>query len=122
MAKAWYVNVRNSIGIGKQIPVPPQLELGIVAGTRPAPSLSETMCIPITGIGSRSMAPARLSTMARTKSMFAAGRWQVDYPKRVSSSGGRYHFKDDWQFYDTLMTSFEYKDDRSRGKGRAARE
>jgi len=39
-------------------------------------------------------------------------RWAlgVDYPKRVTSSGGRYHFKDDWQFYDTLVTSFEYDD------------
>jgi len=39
-------------------------------------------------------------------------RWAlgVDYPKRVSASGGRYHFKDDWQFYDTLVTSFEYND------------
>ena len=39
-------------------------------------------------------------------------RWAlgVDYPKRVTSSGGRYHFKDDWQFYDTLVTSFEYED------------
>ncbi len=34
----------------------------------------------------------------------------VDYPKRVTSSGGRYQFKDDWQFYDTLITSFEYDD------------
>ncbi len=39
-------------------------------------------------------------------------RWAlgVDYPQRISSSGGRYHFKDDWQFYDTLVTSFEYED------------
>ena len=39
-------------------------------------------------------------------------RWAlgVDYPKRITSSGGRYHFKDDWQFYDTLVTSFEYDD------------
>jgi hypothetical protein len=28
----------------------------------------------------------------------------------VTASGGRYHFKDDWQFYDTLVTSFEYED------------
>jgi predicted dehydrogenase len=39
-------------------------------------------------------------------------RWAlgVDYPNRITSSGGRYHFKDDWQFYDTLVTSFEYDD------------
>jgi predicted dehydrogenase len=37
-------------------------------------------------------------------------RWLlgVDYPDRVTAQGGRYHFKDDWQFYDTLMTSFTY--------------
>jgi predicted dehydrogenase len=39
-------------------------------------------------------------------------RWalNVEYPKRVTASGGRYHFQDDWQFYDTLVTSFEYDD------------
>src|SRR5258708_4551468 len=39
-------------------------------------------------------------------------RWAlgVDYPQRVTASGGRYQFKDDWQFYDTLVTSFEYED------------
>ncbi|MDQ2774432.1 MAG: gfo/Idh/MocA family oxidoreductase, partial [Acidobacteriota bacterium] len=34
----------------------------------------------------------------------------VDLPNRVTASGGRYQFKDDWQFYDTLVTSFEYDD------------
>jgi len=39
-------------------------------------------------------------------------RWAlgVDYPRRITSSGGRYHFKDDWQFYDTLITSYDYED------------
>ena len=39
-------------------------------------------------------------------------RWALglDFPRRVTSSGGRYHFKDDWQFYDTLVTSFDYDD------------
>ena len=39
-------------------------------------------------------------------------RWalDVDYPQRVTATGGRYQFKDDWQFYDTLVTSFDYKD------------
>jgi predicted dehydrogenase len=39
-------------------------------------------------------------------------RWALgaDYPLRVTASGGRYAFKDDWQFYDTLVASFEYED------------
>ena len=27
---------------------------------------------------------------------------------RITSNGGRYHFEDDWEFYDSLITSFEY--------------
>jgi hypothetical protein len=44
------------------------------------------------------------------KSMCAAGRSASTSPNASHSSGGRYHFKDDWQFYDTLVTSFEYDD------------
>lgn len=33
----------------------------------------------------------------------------VDLPNKVTSSGGRYHFKDDdWEFYDTQNASFEF--------------
>jgi len=28
----------------------------------------------------------------------------------VTATAGRYHFKDDWQFYDTMVTSFAYED------------
>jgi hypothetical protein len=34
----------------------------------------------------------------------------VDYPNSVASIAGRYQFKDDWQFYDTMSTSFAYDD------------
>ena len=39
-------------------------------------------------------------------------RWalDVDMPESVTANGGRYHFKDDWQFYDTLVTNFNYED------------
>jgi predicted dehydrogenase len=38
-------------------------------------------------------------------------RWAlgVGYPLRVTSAGGRYQFKDDYEFYDTLVTNFEYE-------------
>ena len=38
-------------------------------------------------------------------------RWALDvgYPQRITASGGRYAYKDDWQFPDTMVTSFEYE-------------
>jgi predicted dehydrogenase len=37
-------------------------------------------------------------------------RWAlgVDYPTKVTSSGGRYHFDDDWECPDTQVASFEF--------------
>jgi predicted dehydrogenase len=37
-------------------------------------------------------------------------RWGlgVDFPTRISSVGGRYHFKDDWETPDTQIVSIEY--------------
>jgi hypothetical protein len=34
----------------------------------------------------------------------------VDYPIKVTSSGGRYAFKDDWQTPDTQVVTLEYPD------------
>ncbi len=41
-------------------------------------------------------------------------RWSlgVALPNRISAFGGRYAYKDDWQFYDTLNASFEYGDNK----------
>jgi predicted dehydrogenase len=37
-------------------------------------------------------------------------RWAlgVDLPNRISSSGGRYHYNDDWEFYDTQNVNFDF--------------
>ena len=49
-------------------------------------------------------------------------RWAlgVDFPNRVTASGGRYAYKDDWQFYDTLVTSLNTTTRCSRGNPPAA--
>src|SRR5690606_32607772 len=41
-------------------------------------------------------------------------RWAlgVDNPTKVTSAGGRYHFKDDWEFPDTQLVSYEFDDDK----------
>jgi predicted dehydrogenase len=38
-------------------------------------------------------------------------RWalEVDLPLRVTSAGGRYHFDDDWEAFDTQVASYEFE-------------
>jgi predicted dehydrogenase len=108
-AKAWYSNVRKSIGTGKEVPVLAQLDWDLWQGPVPRRAYRDNVhpynwhWFRIYGTG---------ETLNNGTHEVDVCRWAlgVDYPKRVTASGGRYQFKDDWQFYDTLVTSFEYDD------------
>lgn len=108
-AKAWYSNTRKSIGVGKEIPVPPTLDWDLWQGPAPRRAYKDNIhpynwhWFWIYGTG---------ETLNNGTHEVDVCRWAlgVDYPNRVTASGGRYQFKDDWQFYDTLVTSFEYDD------------
>jgi len=108
-AKCWYNNTRKSIGIGKEVPVPPQLDWDLWQGPAPRRPYKDNVqpynwhWLRIYGTG---------ETLNNGTHEVDVCRWAlgVDYPNRVAASGGRYAFKDDWQFYDTLITSFEYDD------------
>jgi predicted dehydrogenase len=108
-AKAWYSNLRKSIGVGKVVPVPAQLDWDLWQG--PAPRREYTDNIqPYNWHWFRTYGTGE--TLNNGTHEVDVCRWAlgVDYPERITASGGRYHFKDDWQFYDTLMTSFTYAD------------
>jgi predicted dehydrogenase len=108
-AKAWYLNVRKSIGVGKEAPVPPQLDWDLWQGPAPRRPYKDNVqpynwhWFRIYGTG---------ETLNNGTHEVDVCRWAlgVDYPRRITSSGGRYQFKDDWEFYDTLVTSFDYDD------------
>ena len=110
-AKAWYSNVRKSIGTGKEVPVPASLDWDLWQGPAPRQPYRDNVhpynwhWFRIYGTG---------ETLNNGTHEVDVCRWAlgVDFPKRVTASGGRYHFHDDWQFYDTLVTSFEYDDDK----------
>ena len=108
-AKAWYNNVRKSMGIGKVVPVPPQLDWDLWQGPAPRRPYKDNIhpynwhWLRLYGTG---------ETLNNGTHEVDACRWAlgVDYPRRITSTGGRYHFNDDWEFYDTLITSFDYGD------------
>jgi predicted dehydrogenase len=108
-AKCWYDNTRKSIGHGKPVPVPPTLDWDLWQGPAPRQQYKDNVqpynwhWFRIWGTG---------ETLNNGTHEVDVCRWalDVDYPNRITASGGRYAFKDDWQFYDTLVTSFEYDD------------
>jgi predicted dehydrogenase len=108
-AKAWYNNTRKSIGYGKDAPVPATLDWDLWQGPAPRQPYKDNVqpynwhWFRIWGTG---------ETLNNGTHEVDVCRWAlgVDFPNRVTASGGRYAYKDDWQFYDTLLTSFEYDD------------
>jgi predicted dehydrogenase len=107
--KAWYSNARKSIGIGNVVAVPDYLDWELWQGPAPRKVYKDNIH-PYNwhwfwhwGTG---------ETLNNGTHEVDLCRWAlgVNYPDRVTASGGRYHFKDDWEFYDTLSTSFEYDD------------
>jgi predicted dehydrogenase len=108
-AKAWYSNMRKSMGIGKVVPVPPQLDWDLWQGPAPRRPYKDNIhpynwhWLRIYGTGEALNNGTHEVDVCR----WALG---VDYPRRITSTGGRYHFNDDWEFYDTLITSFDYSD------------
>lgn len=107
--KGWYANTRTGIGLGKEIPVPEYLDWDLWQGPAPRRPYKDNVH-PYNwhwfwhwGTG---------ETLNNGTHEVDLCRWAlgVDYPNKITASGGRYHYKDDWQFYDTLVTNYEYDD------------
>lgn len=107
--KAWYCNTRKSMGVGQVIAPPDYLDWELWQGPAPRRPYKDNVhpynwhWLWHYGTG---------ESLNNGTHEVDVCRWalKLDYPNRVMSSGGRYHFKDDWEFYDTLVTSFEYED------------
>jgi predicted dehydrogenase len=107
--KAWYSNTRTAIGSGNTVPVPAHLDWDLWQGPAPRRPYKDNIH-PYNwhwfwhwGTG---------ETLNNGTHEVDICRWalQAGYPSAVSATGGRYHFRDDWEFYDTLVTSFDYGD------------
>ncbi len=108
-AKAWYSNTRKSIGIGKEAPVPPTLDWDLWQGPAPRQPYKDNVQ-PYNWHWFRTWGTGEALNNGTHEVDVCRWALGVDLPKRITASGGRYQFKDDWQFYDTLVTSFEYDD------------
>jgi predicted dehydrogenase len=106
-AKTWYANNRPSIGYGKVTAVPSWLNYELWQGPAPRKPYKDNLIhynwhwFWDWGTGESGNNGTHMIDLAR----WGLG---VDYPIRVTSAGGRYRYKDDWQTPDTQIITMEF--------------
>ncbi|WKN30846.1 Gfo/Idh/MocA family oxidoreductase [Porifericola rhodea] len=111
-AKAWYANNRQPIGFGKNTAVPAGLDYELWQGPAPRKAYQDNIIhynwhwFWHWGTG---------ELLNNGTHFIDLCRWglEVDYPNRVSSGGGRYAYKDDWETPDTQITHYDFDDQKS---------
>jgi predicted dehydrogenase len=106
-AKTWYTNNRLSIGAGKEVEVPSWLNYELWQGPAPRRPYRDNLIhynwhwFWHWGTG---------EALNNGTHMVDLARWGlgVEYPTRVSSAGGRYRYKDDWETPDTQVINLEF--------------
>ena len=107
LGKAWYANIRKPIGVGKVVPVPDYLDWELWQGPAPRREYKDNIH-PYNwhwfwhwGTG---------ESLNNGTHEVDLCRWalQAGFPNKISAAGGRFHAKDDWEFYDSLVTNFEF--------------
>lgn len=107
--ETWYANTRKSIGTGAPTPVPATLDWDLWQGPAPRQAYRDNVH-PYNWHWFKDWGTGEALNNGTHEVDVARWALGVDYPNRVTAAGGRYAFHDDWQFYDTLDTSFEYPD------------
>jgi predicted dehydrogenase len=111
-AKAWYANRRKSIGQGKAVPVPAGLDYELWQGPAPRTPFRDNV-VHYNWHWFKRWGTGEICNNGTHELDVARWALGVDYPTRVTSVGGRYHFADDWEFTDTQEACFEFDGQRS---------
>ena len=106
--RGWYSNNRPSIGIGKKVNPPSWLDWELWQGPAPRKDFKDNLIHYNWhwhwhwGTG---------EALNNGTHMIDLLRWgmNVDYPTKVSSNGGRYRYKDDWETPDTQIINLDFK-------------
>ena len=103
----WYTNNRPSIGKGKEVVVPEWLDWDLWQGPAPRKNFKDNIVHYDWhwrwhwGTG---------EALNNGTHMIDLLRWgmETNYPIRVSSNGGRYRYKDDWETPDTQVINLDF--------------
>ena len=106
-ARGWYTNRRTSIGFGKRVPPPSNLDFDLWQGPAPRSEYRDNLVhynwhwFWHWGTG---------EALNNGTHEIDVIRWGlgVDFPTQVSSEGSRFVFKDDWETPDTQIINLQF--------------
>lgn len=107
--KGWYANNRGPIGIGKEVEVPDWLNWDLWQGPAPRKAYKDNIIhynwhwFWHWGTG---------EALNNGTHMIDLLRWgfDVDFPVKVSSNGGRFRYDDDWETPDTQVINLDFEE------------
>ena len=105
--KAWYSNSRKGIGTGKKVAVPEWLDWELFQGPAPREEFRDNL-VHYNWHWFWNWGTGEINNNGTHELDICRWALGVDIPKKVTSSGGRFHFQDDWEFYDTQVASYEF--------------
>ena len=110
--KAWYANNRKSIGSGKKVPVPSTLDFDLWQGPAPRRDYKDNI---VHYNWHWFWHWGTAETCNNGTHEIDMCRWFLgtDFPTRVTSAGGRYAYKDDWEMPDTQVATFEFANNKA---------
>jgi predicted dehydrogenase len=107
-AESWYANRRGGIGKGKKAAVPDWLDWELWQGPAPRTDYRDNL-VHYNWHWFWRWGTGELCNNAAHELDICRWAMGVDFPERVTARGGRHFFKDDdWEFYDTILTSYEF--------------